>query len=81
LRLPDAARRRVDGLYLRPDFYFEPRIWVFCDAAPPGAMAAREDEAAREALWARGDEVWVWQAQEDLAACVARRPDIFRPAR
>jgi hypothetical protein len=77
LRLPDAARRRVDGTYLRPDFFFAPHVWVFCDDGPSGAVAAREDTAAREALWARGDEVWVWQAGEDLPARIAQRPDIF----
>ena len=34
LRLPDAAQKRVDGLYVQPDFYYEPRIWVFCDGTP-----------------------------------------------
>jgi hypothetical protein len=77
LRLPDAARRRVDGLYLQADFYFEPRCWVFCD----GALAAREDEAGREALLERGDEVWAWHATEDLSLRLAQRPDLFGRAR
>jgi hypothetical protein len=77
LRLPDAARRRVDGLYLQADFYFEPRCWVFCD----GALEAREDEAGREALLERGDEVWAWHAAEDLSLRLAQRPDLFGRAR
>ena len=35
LRLPDAAQKRVSGLYCQPDFYYEPRIWVFCDGSTP----------------------------------------------
>jgi hypothetical protein len=34
LRLPDEAQNRLDGIYCQPDFYYEPRIWVFCDGSP-----------------------------------------------
>ena len=82
LRLPDAARKRADGLYVRPDFHYAPRVWIFCDDTPLDGLAVREaGEAQREALLARGDEVWVWQAGDDLAACVAQRPDLFSPLR
>lgn len=82
LRLPDAARRRVPGLYLQPDFHFEPRTWVFCDGSAPEDLVAREDAwAQHETLLARGDEVWAWHAAEDLAAKVAQRPDLFSPWR
>jgi hypothetical protein len=81
LRLPDAVRRRVPGLYLQPDFHFEPRTWVFCDGGAGDALAAEEHAALREALLARGDEVWAWHVAEDLAAKVAQRPDLFGPAR
>jgi hypothetical protein len=78
LRLPDAARRRVPGLYVQPDFHYAPHTWVFCD----GESALSEgDSAQRDALWARGDEVFTWHAGEDLAAKVAERPDLFGPAR
>lgn len=82
LRLPDAARRRVPGLYLQPDFHFEPRTWVFCDGSGPEDLVTREAAwAQHETLLARGDEVWVWHAAEDLAAKVAQRPDLFSPRR
>jgi hypothetical protein len=81
LRLPDAVRRRVPGLYLQPDFHFAPRTWVFCDGGADEALAAEEHAALREALLARGDEVWAWHAAEELAAKVAQRPDLFGPAR
>lgn len=82
LRLPDAAQKRVDGLYVQPDFYYEPRLWVFCDGTPHDEPAVKEgDEAKRQAILARGDEVWVYYYQDDLAGIVAARPDIFRKVR
>ena len=77
LRLPDAVLRTVEGLYVQPDFYFEPRCWVFC----VNPLSVREDEAGLEALLDRGDEVWTWDADDDLSACVAQRPDLFRRER
>lgn len=82
LRLPDDAQKKVDGIYCQPDFYYEPRIWVFCDGTPhddPGV--AKHDREQRQAIIARGDEVWSWHYREDLAAKVAQRPDIFRKVR
>lgn len=79
LRLPDAAQKRVDGLYVQPDFYYEPRIWVFCDGTPHDQPEVQEDDKAkRQAILARGDEVWVYYYKDDLAAKVAARPDIFK---
>jgi hypothetical protein len=82
LRLPDAAQKRVDGIYVQPDFYYEPRIWVFCDGTPHDEPAVNaDDETKRQAIRARGDEVWVYYYKDDLAATVAARPDIFRKVR
>ena len=82
LRLPDAAQKRVDGLYVQPDFYYEPRIWVFCDGTPHDEPAIKaDDEAKRQAIMARGDEVWVYYYKDNLAEIVAARPDIFRKVR
>ena len=78
LRLPDAAQKRVDGLYAHPDFYYEPRFWVFCDGTPhDNAVVQDKDEAIRQAIMARGDEVWVYYYRDNLAEKVAGRPDIF----
>src|SRR5690606_10923348 len=75
LRLPDAAQKRVDGLYVQPDFYYEPRIWVFCDGTPHDEPAIKaDDEAKRQAIMARGDEVWVYYYKDNLAEIVAARP-------
>ena len=82
LRLPDAAQKRVDGLYVQPDFYYEVRIWIFCDGAPHDAPAIQsDDKAKRQAIVALGDEVWVYYYKDNLADCIAARPDIFRKVR
>ncbi|HNO77160.1 MAG TPA: DEAD/DEAH box helicase [Phycisphaerae bacterium] len=82
LRLPDAAQKRVPGVYCQPDFYYEPRIWIFCDGSPHDEAAVKEkDEQQRQLIISKGDEVWSWHYREDLAAKVARRPDIFRKVR
>lgn len=82
LRLPDAAQKRVDGLYVQPDFYYEPRIWVFCDGTPHDDLIVQEDDhEKRQAIMAKGDEVWVYYYRDSLAEKVAERPDIFRKVR
>lgn len=82
LRLPDAAQKRVEGIFVQPDFYYEPRIWVFCDGTPHDEAAVKaEDEQKRQAIVAKGDEVWVYYYKDNLAEKVAARPDIFRKVR
>ncbi len=82
LRLPDAAQKRVPGIYCQPDFYYESRIWVFCDGSPHDQQLVRDkDDEQRQLIIARGDEVWVWHYKDDLGAKIAERPDIFRKVR
>lgn len=82
LRLPDAAQKRVEGVYVQPDFYYEPRIWIFCDGTPHDDPEVKQnDEAQRQAIIAKGDEVWVYYYKDNLAEKVAARPDIFRRVR
>ena len=82
LRLPDAAQKRVQDIYCQPDFYYEPRVWVFCDGTPHDELEVRErDNEQRQLIIARGDEVWSWYYRENLAAKIAQRPDIFRKVR
>lgn len=82
LRLPDSAQKRVDGLYCQPDFYYEPRIWVFCDGTPHDDPTIRKrDEDQRQLIIGKGDEVWSWHYAEDLAEKIAKRPDIFKKIR
>ena len=82
LRLPDAAQKRVDGVYCQPDFYYEPRIWVFCDGTPHDEPRVQDsDDEQRQAIIAKGDEVWVYYYKDNLQEKVAARPDIFRKVR
>jgi superfamily II DNA or RNA helicase len=82
LRLPDAAQKRVDGVFCQPDFYYEPRFWVFCDGTPHDEPQVQEsDEEQRQAIIAKGDEVWVYYYRDNLAEKIAARPDIFRKVR
>jgi hypothetical protein len=82
LRLPDAAQKRVEGIYVQPDFYYERRFWVFCDGTPHDDPNVREkDDAQRQAIRAMGDEVWVYYYKDSLAEKIASRPDIFRKVR
>ncbi len=82
LRLPDAAQKRVPGIYCQPDFYYEPRIWVFCDGTPHDDLEVQQcDNEQRQLIIARGDEVWTWHYREDIAAKIAKRPDIFAKVR
>ena len=82
LRLPDAAQKRAPYIYCQPDFYYEPRFWVFCDGSPHDELQVRErDDEQRQLIIARGDEVWSWHYREDLGTKIAQRPDIFRKVR
>ena len=82
LRLPDEAQKRVEGIYCQPDFYYEPRFWVFCDGSPHDEEATQQRDAEqRQLIIARGDEVWAWHYREDLATRIAQRPDVFRKVR
>lgn len=82
LRLPDAAQKPVEGIFVKPDFYYEPRIWIFCDGTPHDeAQVKAQDEEKRQAIIARGDEVWVYYYRDNLPEKVKCRPDIFKKVR
>lgn len=79
LRLPDSAQKRVEGIYCQPDFFYEPNTWIFCDGTPHDEPETRKhDDEQRQLIRSMGHEPWVWHYKEDLAAKVARRPDIFK---
>ena len=82
LRLPDDAQRLVTDIYVRPDFYYDNRIWVFCDGTPHDQPAVAEhDRSVRSLLRERGDEVLVWHYRTSLETFIQSRPDIFRRVR
>lgn len=79
LRLPDSAQKRVEGIYCQPDFFYEPSTWIFCDGTPHDDPEVRmRDAEQRQLIVSIGHEPWVWHYKEDLAAKVAKRPDIFK---
>lgn len=82
LRLPDSAQKQTPGVYSQPDFYYEPRIWVFVDGSVHDRPEVKADDQKKRAeLLARGEELLVYTYKDDLAAIVAKRPDIFRKVR
>ena len=82
LRLPDSAQKTVDGIYTKPDFFYKPDTWVFCDGTPHDDPAVQADDVAkRKAIRDRGDEVIVFNYKDNLDQLVAKYPDIFKPIR
>lgn len=79
LKLPDSAQKRVEGIFVQPDFFYEPHVWVFCDGTPhdnPDVKA--NDKAVRDAIRNRGNQVIVYYYKDDLDVLVKRRSDIFK---
>jgi hypothetical protein len=82
LRLPDAAQKPFPGIYVQPDFFYSPNVWVFCDGTPHDDSTIREDDdAKRQAIINAGGEVLVWHYRDSLEELVQRRGDIFRKVR
>jgi hypothetical protein len=82
LQLPDAAQKHVDGIYVQPDFFYEPDVWVFCDGTPhDDPQVKAEDQVKRQAILNRGDQVFVYYYKENLPERIASRPDVFRKVR
>lgn len=82
LRLPDSAQKTVDGIYVRPDFFYEPDVWVFCDGTPHDRPEVKnEDKEKRDAIVNRGDQVIVYYYQDNLDELTQKRKDIFSKAR
>jgi hypothetical protein len=82
LRLPDAAQKLFPGVYVQPDFFYEPNVWIFCDGTPHDDAALREDDhAKRQAIINAGGEVVVWHYRDSLEELIRSRGDIFRKVR
>ncbi|MHB8880003.1 MAG: DEAD/DEAH box helicase [Thermodesulfovibrionales bacterium] len=79
LMLPDSAQKRVEGIFVQPDFFYEPNVWVFCDGTPHDESDVKaNDKVVRDAIRNRGDQLIVYYYKDDLDALVARRPDVFK---
>ncbi len=82
LKLPDAAQKTVEGVYVKPDFFYEPNIHVFCDGTPHDRPEIKEeDEIKRQQLIAMGYQVFTYYYKDDLAELINSRPDIFTKVR
>jgi len=44
LRLPDAAQKKVDEMFVQPDFFYKPNIHVFCDGTPHDRADIKEKD-------------------------------------
>ncbi|MCP4693189.1 MAG: DUF1998 domain-containing protein, partial [Desulfobacterales bacterium] len=66
LRLPDAAQKEVEGIYCRPDFFYAPDVWVFCDGTPHDKPEVKKkDREQRAAIINRGDQIFVYHYKDD----------------
>lgn len=81
LRMPDKTQvmmSGITGLYVQPDFVYEPNIAVFVDGSVHDRPEVRaDDEIKRKALRNAGWQVLVWRYDEPIDSFVAKRPDIF----
>jgi len=82
IRLPDKAQMYVDGIYSQPDFYYEPKIHVFCDGKPHDDPVLKEhDEKVRQAIRNRGEQVIVYYYKDNLDKLISDRSDVFKKVR
>lgn len=82
LKLPDLAQPEIDDLYVRPDFFYEPNIYVFCDGTPHDDETVKmEDNKKRKALVASGKRVIVWYYKDCLATLIKKYSAIFKKVR
>jgi superfamily II DNA/RNA helicase len=80
LKLPDEAQPKVASMFVRPDFYYKPNVYIFCDGTPhDDANIKKEDSEKRGALKNSGYQVLSWYYKDSLDDFIARRPDIFKP--
>lgn len=79
LRLPDEAQPTVNNMFVRPDFFYRPNIYIFCDGTPHDDPEIQADDTAkRAALKSMGFQVLSWHYRESLDVFVTNRPDIFK---
>jgi hypothetical protein len=79
LKLPDSAQKTVKGIYVKPDFYYAPDFWVFCDGTPHDKPSVKEDDRQkRDAIRNAGEQVFEYYYKDNLDEILAKRPDIFK---
>lgn len=79
IKLPDVAQPKVDDMFVRPDFYYKPNVFVFCDGTPHDNHETKMDDTEkRAALKNAGYQVLSWYYKDSLEQFIAKRPDVFK---
>ena len=79
IKLPDEAQPKVDDMFVRPDFYYKPNVFIFCDGTPHDNPEVKKDDVAkRAALKNAGYQILSWYYKDSLEDFIAKRPDIFK---
>ncbi len=82
IKLPDEAQPKVNEMYVRPDFYYKPNVFVFCDGTPHDNSNVKKDDAEkRTALKNAGYQILSWYYKDSLDEFITKRPDIFKPVK
>ncbi|MBD3376721.1 DEAD/DEAH box helicase [candidate division KSB1 bacterium] len=79
LCLPDEPQPSVPGIFVKPDFFYHPDTYIFCDGTPHDQPEIKaKDQELRDALRAQGKSVIVYYYKDSLDTLVSKRSDIFR---
>lgn len=79
IKLPDEAQPKVDKMYVRPDFYYQPNVYIFCDGTPhDNPVVKKDDFEKRVALKNAGYQILSWYYKDSLEDFISKRPDIFK---
>lgn len=77
-RLPDEAQVQLADAYSQPDFFYQPKVCVFCDGSvhDEPQQKARDTEMRRQ-LRSLGYRVVVYRYDADLEALLQQYADVF----
>jgi len=79
LKLPDEVQPKVDAMFVRPDFYYKPNVFIFCDGTPHDDVNIKKDDTGkRNALKNAGYQVLSWYYKDSLEDFMIKRPDLFK---
>ena len=79
IKLPDEAQPNVDSMFVRPDFFYKPNVYIFCDGTPHDKEDVKKDDfEKRTALKNAGYQILSWYYKDSLENFIAPRPDIFK---
>lgn len=79
IKLPDEAQPKVDEMFVRPDFFYKPNVFIFCDGTPHDNPDIKKDDfEKRVALKNAGYQILSWYYKDSLDDFIAKRPDVFK---